>query len=218
MTYITLSSYKTRTPLFAGTYANITACLEAAIEQSINLNHIDLRHQNLSNGNFDGAYMPYADLTGANLSGANLSEAILNGGIFTNTDLYNTCLCYSDLQNCDFTSSNFGGTDICGANIDGSKFSTLSSLDLDFFSTGSMQGCCYVNDPLESCDMSCHPVVIKGLLSTPIVIFDNMIKISGSLFPKDIFPFLIQALEQQTIAHIPPPYTKEQIVKIDTAP
>lgn len=178
---------------------SMAACLEAAVDQNTNLSHANLSQMNLANGNFDGAYMPYALFSGTNLTGANLSEATLNGSIFDHTDLYNTCLCYSNLSNCDFTDSNFGGTDIAGADISYSKFSALSCLDLHFTTTENMIGCTYVNTAMEVCSMSNRPVVIKGMLSTPIIIFDTMIKVGNTLFKKDIFPFLIRTLEHKPL-------------------
>lgn len=195
MPNFSILSYKTNKELFAGNFPSMAACLEAAINKNLDLSYADLKQKNLINGNFDGAHMPYALFSGANLTGANMSEANLTGSIFDHSDLYNTCLCFTNLSKCDFRESNFGGTDISGANLSYSTFSTMSCLDLDFTMTENMNGCIYVNPTKEICSMSNRPIVIKGMLSTPIIIFDTMIKIGNTLFQKDIFPFLIRALE-----------------------
>lgn len=201
MQYFSISSYKTGKDLFSGHFTSIIKCLEAAVEKNTNLSYADLRQKNLINGNFDGANMPYTLFSGSNLTGANLSEANLTGGIFDHTDLYNTCLCYSDLINCNFIDSNFGGTDIAGSDISYSKFSTFSCLDLNFTTTKNMIGCTYLSSSKEICEMSNRPIVIKGMLSSPIIVFDTTIKIGNMIFNKDIFPFLIQTLEHQSLVH-----------------
>lgn len=208
MGYVSLTSYKTGKPLFAGFYPSTIACLEDAIRKETDLSYIDLSHQDLSNGNFDNACMPFARMIGANLSGANLSEACLANGLFHHADLYNTCLCYSDLRACDFTDCNFGGTDITGADISFSFFSTLSCFDLDFFNAAHMQGCIFLNTESEACEMSFRPIVVKGLLSTPMIIFDKQIKIGKTIFSKDIFPSLMQILEDAPLAIATDPIPK----------
>lgn len=199
MTIFSIVSHKTGKTIYSGAFSSMRHCIQDAIERKIDLSYADLRHCDLTNGNFDGAVMPYAILSGANLSGANLSEATLHHSIFTHTDLYNTCLFGSDLHACDFSQANFGGTDICDTDISHSIFSTLSCLDLDFMNVRDMSGCEYIthDEQPQYCAMSKHPVIIKGLFHTPIVIFDQVIKVGGQIFHKDVFPFLIYTLEQQ---------------------
>lgn len=195
MNSFSLFSTRSKTKIFSGLYPSFTACLEDAVLKNINLENIDLRHQNIVNANLDGAYMPMADFTGTNLSGANLSEAILQKSIFHHTALYNCCLCLSDLRYSNFTDADFGGTDISGADIRYSKFSTLSCLDLDFANVSMMEGCSFINIVGIACEMSNTPIVLKGILGSPIVIFDKSVKIGNEFFSTDIIPNVLNVIK-----------------------
>lgn len=206
-----ITNLKSGKTIFSGQYQSLNNCIEDAITKQIDLSYADFKYKNLSAGNFDSAHMPNADFTGANLSGANLSEANLKGSIFNQTDLYNTCFCYSDLSHCDFVNSNFGATDIGGANISYSIFSNLSCLELDFMSSENMKGCTYINTNKERCSMNYHPVIIKGIFTSPIIIFDTTIKIGNNIFEKNVIPLLINTIENMTnsLPHNRTPYTKD---------
>ncbi len=193
-----LRRYTDNSIIYEGEYNNIKECLEHAVNNDLSLSHINLKNQNLTNANLDGCYMPYANFCGANLTGANLSEADLSGSIFYNCGLYNTCLSYTNLQNCDFRDTDFGATMIEGANLQGCKFSTLSSFNLDFQYAASMSNCVFETFEGESCNMSVPPIVIKGLLSVPIIIFDDLIKIGAKTFSKAHLPQLSEILSTYT--------------------
>ena len=184
MEHFKLKTYDSNTVIFSGQYNSFLECLEDAALSGLPLAGLDLKHQNLTNANLDGASLIRADFTGANLTGANLSEAYLQGGIFENTSLFNTCFCYSDLRSCDFRSASFGGTDITGANISHSTFSSLSCFDLDFWHTDNMDGCRYINPNGTISPMSQKPIIIKGLMNTPILILDHDVHIGAGNFPK----------------------------------
>lgn len=169
--------------LFEGQYPDFLKCLEDAIAQKAMLDTVDLRNRNLANANLDEARMRNADLSGCNLTGVNLSEADMQGSNFSNTALYNACLCESDLRDCNFEDAIFGGTDMAGARISGSRFSTLSTFHLDFLGVRDMEGCVFKNPCGASSTMSKPPVVIHGLMSSPIVLFDGHVKIGNLLRP-----------------------------------
>lgn len=180
-----LETHTDKKTIFSGTFKSWIDCLETAVERKIDLTNINLKNKNLSNGNFDGAFMPGACLKGTNLSGANLSESCLRGSIFHHASLYNTCLCEADLRACDFRDSNFGATDIAGADISFSRFSTLSCFDLSFAQTQSMLGCSFESSQGHKCKMSSHPIVLKGIINTPIVIMDQTVKIGQNILCRE---------------------------------
>lgn len=190
-----IRSYKNNRILFSGNYPSVTECIEDAITLNVDLSFADFRNLNLSNGNFDGAYMPGSLLTGCNLTGANLSESHLRGCEFSFASLYNTCLCYSDLSYCDFLSTTFGATDIAGADIRHCQFTTLSCFDLDFWNVRDMDHCAYITPDGVTCEMSSCPVIIKGLLHTPIILMDTVAKIGSVLIPREDIPAIASFIE-----------------------
>ncbi|MCK5375178.1 MAG: pentapeptide repeat-containing protein [Alphaproteobacteria bacterium] len=198
MYYFTLRKHSDNAILFDGRYNTFTECLEDAVNKNISLPHIDLRNRNLVNANIDNAFMPYADFSNSNLSGANISEAILRDSKFTDTSLYNCCMSYSDLRNCDFTGAGFGGTLIDNTNLENCTFSTLSCFDLDFVQCLNMENCSFIEPNNKLHSMSTVPVVIKGLLNTPIIIFDNNVKIGNKTIKRDITPQLLNILSTYT--------------------
>lgn len=191
-----LTTHTEKRILFSGKYTDFRECLEHAISKNTDLSNINLRERNLSNGNFDGAYMPSAQFSGANLSGTNLSECCLHGSSFHHASLHNTCLCYSDLRACDFRDADFGATDISGADIGFSRFSTLSCFDLAFTDAQNMLGCAFESPEGHFCKMSRHPIVLRGILSTPIVIMDQTVKIGPNILSRETYEPL--ALPQKT--------------------
>lgn len=195
MRYYSLKKHTNNKTIFAGYYNSFTECLEDAVKKKLDLSFIDLSHQNLINANLDMANMPHAHLIGANLSGANLSEANLKLSIFHHSSLYNCCLSYSNLESSDFTSADFGSTLIEETNLDQCIFSTLSCFDLDFQLAATMNGCIFVDNNGTSLNMSTPPIIIKGILNTPVVIMDQAIKIGTRILPRTVMPTLIRAAE-----------------------
>jgi hypothetical protein len=177
MQHYTIQSYKTKMPIFEGRFRSLCACLEAAVEENINLGHANLRNKNLTNACLDNALMPGADFTHANLTGANLSESVLRGAKFSGATLYNTCLACSDLRGAVFEDASFGATDITDSNLSQCSFSTLSCFSLDFSQVRTMQGCTFKNPDGSTSIMSRPPVVITGLGSMPLIFMDNHIKL-----------------------------------------
>lgn len=194
MPYFSLKTHTDESVLFDGYYPDFQDCLEDAVKQSVHLTEIDLSHQNLNNFNLDNALMQRANFSGANLSGTNLSEADLLGATYFDTTLYNTCFSYSCLENSDFRGASFGATLIEGCFMHESIFSTLSCFDLDFTSAESIEGSLFETPNGMHLEMSCHPVVVKGLLSKPIIILDHTIAIGMEVFPKSILPDLGRAI------------------------
>ena len=194
MPCVTLRKYTDNSIIFEGNYQSIKDCLEHAVDKEICLSHINLRNQNLSNANLDYCSMPNADLSGANLTGANLSEADISHAKLFNCSLYNTCFSYSNLKNSDFRGASFGATLINGANIQGCVFSTLSCFDLEFQYSANMTGCQYVLPDGKKYNISSPPIVIKGLLNVPVIVFDDFIKIGSKTISKSNLPQLSSIL------------------------
>ena len=170
--------------LYSGHFNSIIDCVECAINTGIDLSGVNLSHQNLANITLDGANMPRANFEGSNISGGNLSEANLSGSNFSNTLLCNSCLCLSDLSKCNFTGSQFGATDIAGTKLSYSTFSTISALDLDFIFAEEIKNCVFIQPDNHMCIFNRPPLLIKGLVNTPVVFFDNYMKIGQKLYSK----------------------------------
>ncbi len=169
--------------------------------KKIDLSYINLKNENLTNANLDMAYMPGAMLNGCNLTGCNLSESNLEHSTLINTSLYNTCLSYSRLRQCNFTGAAFGATLIDGSDMRECIFSTLSCFDLDFHLTHSIAGTTYITPEETRHSMSIPPVILKGILNTPIIILDDTTKIGTHYFStKVIRPFLKQLYKYIEIA------------------
>ncbi len=194
MNYYVSKTHTDQNTLHEGHYKTFTDCIEDAVEKNIPLNHADFRGKNLSNANIDGAIMNNALFENANLTGANMSECSLNNGNFQNCAIYNTCFAYSDINNADFTGAGFGATLIDGCNLQDCLFSTLSSLDLNFALTQSMQGCRYQEANGKTHPMSAPPIILKGCISTPIIIFDETVKIGNNIFSNEIIPTLLKMM------------------------
>jgi hypothetical protein len=162
--------------LFAGRFAGIRYCLEAAVMKGVDMAGADLRHANLANAELDGARLKGARFDHANLSGANMSEGELDGAVFACAALQNTCLCFTALNHCDFTGASFGATDIAGARIDGARFSTLSAFSLNFRDAETLAGCLWFNEDGMPCAFSRPPVAVTGLLQ-PVILLDRHVQI-----------------------------------------
>lgn len=175
MRVYTIQSTRNGNPLFEGTFNSFSACLEAAVNENINLDYANLRRQNLSNANLDDARLTHADFTGANLTGANLSEARLLGANLSGTALFNTCFAYSDLQHCIFEHSEFGGTDITGTNLSFSHFAGISCFALNFTDVMNMKNCTFKDTSGRLMKTSAPPVVIFGINSKPIIFMTEQI-------------------------------------------
>ncbi|MGH1456971.1 MAG: pentapeptide repeat-containing protein [Alphaproteobacteria bacterium] len=204
MNYYALKTYTDKKRLHEGYFETFTQCIEDAVKKNIDLNHVDLRGENLSNANIDGAIMNDALFESANLTGANMSECLLNNSNFQNCTIYNTCFAYSDMNNVDFTGASFGATLIDGCNLKDCLFSTLSSLDLNFSLTASMQGCQFTEENGQTHPMSAPPIILKGFISTPIVIFDETVKIGNNIFSNDIAPALLKMMDNVLQSTCPP--------------
>lgn len=198
MKHFSLCKHTDGTILYEGDFETLKHCLEDAVSRDIVLSYIDLKNQNLSNVNIDGANMPYANFSGSNLSGANLSEAIIHNSNFRNTSLYNCCMSHSDLQKCDFSGAGFGGTLIDYADLGGCSFSTLSCFDLDFVYCKNLEGCKFIEPNNRYYEMSGAPIVIKGMLNTPIILFDKTVKIGDRTMKRSAMPQLLSVLSSYT--------------------
>ena len=198
MNRVEIKSYKTHKILFSGYYSSVTECIEDAVTQKVDLSFADLSNQNLSNGNFDGAKLSGALMSGANLTGANFSESNLQNVLFTDTSLYNTCFCYSDLSASNFKNASFGATDIAGCDLRECEFSTLSCFSLDFTSIKTMHGSTYHSSNGTLCAMSSRPIVMNGILNSPIIIMDHVTKIGHRLFPKEMMWHIPMILKHST--------------------
>jgi len=202
MDHFTLRKHTDNTILYEGRFGSLNQCLEAAVNDGTKLSHINLRNQNLTNVNIDGASMPYASFSGSNLSGANLSEAVLSNANFKNASLYNCCMSYSDLRGCDFLGANFGGTLIDGADLGNGTFSTLSCFDLDFVYCKNLNGSRFIEPDNRGFEMSGAPIVIKGLLNVPIILFDETVKIGDRTLKRSAMPQLLKVLSAYTYQQV----------------
>ncbi|MGH1398131.1 MAG: pentapeptide repeat-containing protein [Alphaproteobacteria bacterium] len=173
MQHHTITHKITNTLLFEGTFPTFKHMLETAISEGENLSHADLRYKNLSHANLDEAYLAHADFTGANLTGANMSEANLYGANLSHTALHNTCFAYSDLSEADFTGAHCGATDIAMAYLDECTFSDISCFTLNFKQATSMQNCRFTTQNGESSHFSKAPIIINGLIESPLIITEN---------------------------------------------
>ena len=198
MYQFTLRKHTDNTVLYEGRFSSLRKCLEHAVEGGVPLPYINLKNQNLINISLDGAFMPGADFSGSNLSGANLSEATLPEASFKDTSLYNCCLAYSDLHGSDFAGASFGGTLIDGADMRNCIFTTLSCFDLDFMHCKDLRGCFFIGPESRHFEMSGAPVVIKGLLNVPIIMFDEFVKIGDKTMERRSMPRLLQVLGAYT--------------------
>lgn len=165
--------------LYQGPFHSLKDCLEQAVQENVDLKGADFRHCNLSGATLDDARLGNADFSGANLSGANLSESVLDSCLFVNANLVDTCLSYSRLNGSDFQGARFGATDIAGAQLSLCTFSGLSTFSLDFMSADSMQGCIYIHHSGQEIIMQHPPKVLKGLLHTPVIMFDGQVLIGS---------------------------------------
>ncbi len=205
MKHFTLRKHTDRTILYDGEFKAFKHCLEDAVNRNIDLSYINLTDQDLSNVNIDGAHMPYTDFSGSNLSGANLSEAIFHNSNFRETSLYNCCMSHSDLRKSDFCGASFGGTLIDHTDLGGSSFSTLSCFDLDFVYCKNLEGCKFFEPSNRHYDMSGAPIVIKGMLNTPIILFDKTVKIGDRTMERNAMPKLLSVLSSYSYRQIQSP-------------
>lgn len=173
MQYISIKSHKTNDILFEGQYANMRACVEAAVMQERDLSNADLQHEDLSNANLDGGQFAGSLFNHSNMTGANLSESDLRYCQFSNSTLYNCCLAYSDLTGSVFGNSDFGATDITQSKLQECSFSGLSSFTLSFHSVQGLEGSVFTTADGLTLNMGVAPVVIHGLDRAPLIIFQH---------------------------------------------
>lgn len=161
--------------LYEGVFSSFQACLEQAVIENTNLKGADLRRKNLSAYNLDSAQLSEADFSFSNLNMANLSEGDFAGANFFGASMIGACLAESNFTNANFLSVNFGGNILTRANFDHCLFSTLSSFQLPFADTISMQGCCFYFEDELLFSNSKPPVVVTGLTLDPIIISESSI-------------------------------------------
>ena len=198
MDHITLRKHPDNEILYEGRYSALKDCLEDAVNKGITLPYINLRNKNLTNVNIDGAFMPYADFSGSNLSGANLSEATLHNASFKDSSLYNCCMSFSYLHGSNFSGACFGGTFIDGTDLRNCLFSTLSCFDLDFMHSKKMEGCIFIEPDSRRFGMSNAPIVIKGLLNVPVILFDKTVKIGDKIMRRRDMSQFLKIMEAYT--------------------
>ncbi|MCB1680499.1 MAG: pentapeptide repeat-containing protein [Alphaproteobacteria bacterium] len=197
MSFMEIKNNLEKRTLYAGEFHSMVECVQQAVSDNTNLAGADLSFCDLSNANLDGALMPGAILRGANLTGANLSEAVLTGCDLTNALLCNACLCESDLSLSRFEGALFGATQIAEATLSGSVFSTLSAWDLDFVNAREIHDCRFLQTDGSIIPFSSPPVVIRGLLHTPVIILGNTVKIGPFITPSSqILQIVLQTVRQ----------------------
>ena len=194
MPMIEIKHHETGRTIYAGNFPSIVECLENAVDRRENMSGADLRRQNISNANLDGICLRGSKLLGANLTGANLSEADLEHCDLRETLLCNTCLCETNLSGCDFSGALFGATDISFASLPGAVFSTSSALEMDFSSVKDMKDCRFVNPDGTPLSFNTPPLVLKGLLHTPVIILGTALKIGQYAWPLEKILPLFHAL------------------------
>ena len=182
MMHMSLTNRLNNTILFKGKFNSIADCLEAAVTDNVTLTGLDISFINLTNANLDNATFINCNFRNTNLCGANLSECRIIESDFTNALLCNTCICETELIKNDFTMTLFGATDIAGSTLENCKFSTNSSLDLNFSEARHIQNCIFECPEKTQAVFNHAPIVIKGLFKKNIAIFDGNIKIGTSLY------------------------------------
>lgn len=199
MPHIQIRSRRSGEIICAGEFPSMIECLEHSASSKQDLSDAELSGQNLSNANLDGIIMRGANLGNVNLTGANLSEADLSGCDLRNAVLCNACLCEAELSACDFSGALFGATDIANAVLSSAVFSTLSALDLDFRSARTIDNCRFVEPGGTLLPFSSPPIVIKGLLHTPVVILGHTVKIGSLVAPLEKTIPLMQAILAEVV-------------------
>lgn len=147
---------------FQGHYRSMTACLEDALHQGVNLRGLKLAGYNLSHGNFDGGDFSGSDFSRCNMTGANLSEAVLDHCLFSHASLVDICLAESRIHGCMFHEASFSATDVAGASLEDCVFSCPSFFQLKLHDTAHFKNCRYFHDG-QYCAIETRPFVLQGL-------------------------------------------------------
>ena len=185
MKLIALTNTLTGKIIFEGHFNSLTECLETAVTENIALTGLDMSFKNLSNANLDNATISGCIFKNTNLCGANLSESKIVESDFTNALLCNTCICETDLEKNDFSMALFGGTDIAGSRLSDCKFSTLSSLDLNYYDASVITNCIFECPDKTQAVFNHAPIIVKGLFKKTLAVFDEKIKFGTSLYAKE---------------------------------
>lgn len=145
-------------------------CIEAALNQGIDLSYVDLSNQDLRDINLDDAIIRHGNFRGADLRGANMSEGIFDHCDFSNAFMQGACLNLSSFQSCGFVYTRFGDTDCAGTNFRRSIFGGLSSFSLKFFEAERLSDVSYFHEDERLYAMTNPPVVIQGLKHSTIIL------------------------------------------------
>lgn len=174
--------------LAEGLYPRLSACAEDAVRDGVDLSGADFRGANLLRANLDGLHAHGAVFDGANLGFANLSEAALRDCSFIGANLQAACLCESVLRDCDFTGAIMDGADVAKATLARCRFSTWSSLRLNFAEALDVDNCLYVHEVSAiPCRFTRAPIVVTGF-DRPIAILDSHIQLGGQTMPMPSTP------------------------------
>jgi len=111
MPYMEIKHYAEGPALFAGKFANIHECVEAAVRGGASL----------ARANLPGANLAGANLANANLYGANLYEANLAGARLAGANLADAYLVRANLYSADLAGANLYGTNLAGAYLVGTR-------------------------------------------------------------------------------------------------
>lgn len=170
--------------LYHGKHDSIIATIEDAYTEGHSLNRANLNGAKINNITLDGLEAHDMHFINANMSGANLSETTLTNCNFSGAHLVDACLAEATLKSCILDYAMFGGTDISGAQFINCHFAGLSCFSLNYMSAAYLERLIYRNDDTQEVEFSQPPIVINGVNTTPIILFDRHTKIEDGLFER----------------------------------
>lgn len=178
---------KTKTILFEGHFNNDKDCLEAAIQENVNLDYADLSSKNLSQANLDGLQISHGDFHGSNLQGCNISEASIRHCRFDNANMISSCLAESDIQSSYFHHTEFGANITTDLNLESCRFSGLSFANMRLSPARRIKNCGYQTNDNTILLFSKTPIVIEGAFDVAFILFDHHCLIGHRYFPIEVF-------------------------------
>lgn len=166
--------------LFEGRFSTLRRCVEAAIDDNIDLTGVNLRRARLRHACLDGGRLAGACLWGAQLAHAQMSGADFTGADFRLSDLKDACLAQSSCRGCDFRGAYFTGAIVRDSYFDAAEFSCPSIFSVPWEEAASLKGAVYWHKGEVPCALSRAPLVISGL-PRRVVMMQNHVLIGTEL-------------------------------------
>lgn len=168
--------------LYEGFFCSTAQALEQACTADATISGANISGQNLQNINLDGAKLKDINFSGTNMCGANMSEATIENCNFSGAYMPASCFAYSTIINCNFEYCTFGGTDIAGATLQNNIFSGTSWAYLNFYGCAKIKDCRFLSEH-STTQFSVPPLVMLGLDSTPVILFEDHFMWKKQLVP-----------------------------------